>query len=190
MKIGKLENMPFPHIVGNHFFDESAIKYLLEWLEKDAPWKHKIASFYEQYEFSFEDVNLPSRLHEIISENFLNEVVAVIEQYFCVRLSRKIDIVAHKLNNGQKIRIHNDYLPGFETHRLLIQLNHGWSDDNGGMLFLFDEAKNLAKALRPECNTGLFFEISKKSLHAVSPVVCGDRFTLVLSFYAQDQLNK
>jgi hypothetical protein len=34
---------------------------------------------------------------------------------------------AHKLTAGQTIRIHNDWIRGEETHRVLIQVNDGWS---------------------------------------------------------------
>ncbi|QHN05363.1 2OG-Fe(II) oxygenase [Granulicella sp. WH15] len=98
----------------------------------------------------------------------------------------QIDITAHKLNRTQKIRIHNDARPDGETHRFLIQLNRGWSDENGGMLMLFrgPEVETLEDVILPTSRSAFGFEISPASYHAVSQVHQGDRYTLVFSFYA------
>ena len=89
---------------------------------------------------------------------------------------------------GQTIRIHNDYVEGHETHRLLIQLNDGWTDENGGMLMLFGSAshRDLKRVVRPLHGSALSFEISPDSYHAVSTIHGGERFTLVYSFKAQE----
>ena len=50
---------PFPHFSGQGLLGQPAGAALLEWLEQGAPWRLKIASFYEQYEFSVADAELP-----------------------------------------------------------------------------------------------------------------------------------
>ena len=63
---------------------------------------------------------------------------------FSCKLKNKVEVVAHRLSNNQTIKIHNDYIeePDFEleSHRLLIQLNRGWSENNGGFLILFNNS--------------------------------------------------
>ncbi len=159
---------------------------LLDWFEKDAPWVLRIAEFYEQHEFVVRNEVLPTHLREPFSAVELGSLREQVARLFDVQLSERIDVTAHRLTKGQRIRIHNDYIPGQETHRLLIQLNRGWIDENGGALMLFnsDEPTDVHRVFRPVHNTGLLFEISRDSLHAVTPIHNGERFTLVMSFFA------
>ena len=48
-------------------------------------------------------------------------------------LSERVDVTAHKLVAGQTIRIHNDYLPEGESHRLLLQLTEAGNPNTGGI---------------------------------------------------------
>ena len=101
------------------------------------------------------------------------------------RLRERIDCTAHKLVQGQTIRIHNDYIPGEETHRLLLQLNRGWRDAQGGYLMLFNsqDPSDVHRVFLPANDSVVGFAISERSNHAVSTVHGGERFTIVFSFY-------
>lgn len=180
-----LQDTPFRYQTIQESLDQEEANNLLEWLDNDAPWKLKIAEFYEQYEFSFQDKNIPEKIKNILSEKVIEEARLKTEEVFRVKLSKKVEITAHKLSEGQTIRIHNDFIPGQESHRLLIQLNNGWSQENGGLLMLFDNEAPISihRAILPIHNTGFIFEISKKSLHAVSTIKKGNRYTLVISFF-------
>ena len=96
------------------------------------------------------------------------------------------EVTAHKLLPGQTIRVHNDHRPRGETHRLLVQLNRGWDDEQGGLLLLFGSAAadDVRRILRPTHRSATAFEISPKSFHAVSTIRRGERYTLVYSFRA------
>lgn len=158
---------------------------LLAWLEEYDSWKLVEKDFYEQYEFSFLDVELPSHLSFFQQTTSLQLIKANIEEIFQTRLSDKIDFTAHKLIAGQRIRIHNDFIPGQESHRLIVQLNRGWDDKKGGLLLLFnsDNPSDVHKIITPVHNSAVAFKISPNSNHAVSTVYQGGRFTLVYSFY-------
>src|SRR3954465_12073601 len=82
--------------------------------------------------------------------------------------------------------IHNDYIGGEETHRLLVQLNRGWDVQDGGVLLLFGSVRpgDICRAVKPSHRSGFAFEISPNSFHAVSRMVNGERYTLVYSFRA------
>lgn len=172
--------------------EQSLAKAMLEWLEDGAPWKLRVADFYEQHEFSFDDVKLPNTLAKAFSQAALNELRMHMEDRFGIELSTRIDVTAHRLTLGQRIKIHNDYIPGEESHRLLIQLNRGWADANGGLLVFFNsnDPADVNRVLRPLHNTGVVFEISKSSLHAVTPIQAGDRYTLVLSFFPRTKCSQ
>lgn len=172
--------------------EQSLASAMLQWLEECAPWKLRVAEFYQQHEFSFDDVVLPDVLVETFSPSALEELRRHVEVLFGVDLSARIDVTGHRLTNGQRIKIHNDFIPGEESHRLLIQLNRGWEDANGGLLVFFNsnDPVDIHRVLRPLHNTGVVFEISESSLHAVTPIQAGDRYTLVLSFFHRTKCSR
>ena len=175
---------PFNYFTTPEIFSNGFDLELLEWLETYDAWKLVKKDFYEQYEFSLLDAQLPPHL-SFFQQSSLQIVKTKIEEIFQTRLSNKIDFNVHKLVAGQRIRIHNDFIEGQETHRLIIQLNCGWSDENGGLLLLFnsDNPSDIHKIITPVHNSGLAFKISPDSNHAVSTVYGGGRYTLVYSFY-------
>jgi hypothetical protein len=178
---------PFPHFVSPLALSTDASESILEWLEFEAPWKVVSADFYEQYEFSLWGVNLPPTITFLKDQSFLASSKRRVEEQFKIQLRPSFDLTAHKLVAGQTIRIHNDFIPGRETHRLLIQLNRKWNNDDGGLLLFFDgpEPSSVSKIFRPVHNSAIGFQISRVSNHAVSTIQSGERFTLVFSFYAE-----
>jgi Rps23 Pro-64 3,4-dihydroxylase Tpa1-like proline 4-hydroxylase len=178
-------SQPFPCFTVAQVFSEDLEHSLLAWLESEAPWQLTVMDFYEQYEFDFQDVDLPVNLKQLFSEDTLHELRKNVGRLLGVSLRPKIEITAHKLNRSQKIRIHNDARPSGETHRLLIQLNRGWDQANGGLLMLFrgPEVETLDTIISPISRSAFGFAISTASYHAVSQVHQGDRYTLVFSFY-------
>lgn len=182
---GDFFNHPFPYFVGNKGLVNDASIQLLDWFEKDAPWQLVEAEFYEQYEFDLREHELPKPIKPLSEWQNLLLVKSFVESAFKVQLSDRIDLTAHKLLPGQKIRVHNDFIPSAETHRVLIQLNRGWSDANGGLLMFFNsiEPSDIHRAFRPLHNSCVAFGISARSLHAVSTIHASERYTLVYSFY-------
>lgn len=178
-------SQPFPYVVSHESLDLAASCRILAWLESDAPWRLVETDFYEQFEFSLSDCQLPSDLAFLGSSDFLAAVKARMAALFGTVLGDRIDATAHRLLPGQRIRLHNDFIAGAETHRLLIQLNRGWKDENGGFLLFFNstDPSDLHKVFRPVHNSAVGFAITPESHHAVSTLQSGERFTLVYSFY-------
>lgn len=170
MKILSVGSEPFCHALVSDFIEKESLECVLSWLESSAPWRLRIAEFYEQYEFSFEEIDIPEEIKFLVSSDFLEGLKSILEGIFSVNLSSHVDVVAHKLVSGQRIRIHNDFIPEGETHRLVIQLNRGWSDSLGGLLILFgsEDSSDVKKIIRPISNSGIAFAISKKIIS------CGD----------------
>ncbi len=147
-----------------------------------APWALRIESFYEQHEFSLLATALDDEIADLVSPTFIEAVCEELRAWFGVDEGLVlVDVVAHRLTSGQTIRIHNDYLDGQETHRLMIQLNDGWSVERGGLLMLFagDTPESLRHIVMPTHASGFAFEISPSSYHAVSTIRDGERYTLV-----------
>jgi Rps23 Pro-64 3,4-dihydroxylase Tpa1-like proline 4-hydroxylase len=178
---------PFFYALSARAFDGDFVDQLLSWLETAAPWRLVETDFYEQFEFSFVDAELPQNIAALKERPLMDVLAAKAESLFGVKLSSRVDATAHRLVSGQRIRIHNDYIPAGETHRILIQLNRGWEDADGGFLLFFNSAnpRDVHRVLPPFNNTAVAFAISPDSHHAVSVVNGGVRYTLVYSFYAE-----
>lgn len=178
---------PFCYLLLGRVFPDAVVELLISWLERDGRWRLVETDFYEQYEFSLMDAELPMALAHLVDRAGLDETRHFIEREFGCRLTDRVDLVAHKLLPGQRIAVHNDYLVGEETHRLTVQLNRGLSDEDGGFFMLFNscDAADIHRVLRPVSNTAIAFEISTKSHHAVSRLHRGERYTLVYSFHAR-----
>lgn len=183
----EFKSEPFDHFTLPQAFDNQESLEILSWLETEAPWKLVKADFYTQYEFDLEGIKLPESIAFLSQRWFLNYLIERFEKIFSVRLSKKVDLTAHKLITGHTIRIHNDFIPGQETHRLLIQLNRNWCDENGGFLIFFNspDPKDIHRLIRPGHNSLSGFAISPNSNHAVSTIHNGERYTLVYSFYGR-----
>ncbi len=177
---------PFHYFISPKAFENEESFLILNWLENDAPWKLVETDFYEQYEFDFLDVQMPEKLAFLSERNFLDYLTGEYEHLFSAKLESKVDLTAHKLLPGQTIRLHNDFISGQETHRLIIQFNRGWKDENGGFLLFFNSSnpKDIHRVVRPIHNSSVGFAISPESNHAVSTIYSGERYTLVYSFYA------
>jgi hypothetical protein len=176
---------PFRHFTIRRCINDVTASALLDWFETEAPWHLVKTNFYEQYEFSLFDAELPSYAGLLIEPRGVAHARSQMAVLFGVEFEQRVNVVAHKLSPGQRIAIHNDYLAGEETHRLVVQLNRGLDDDAGGMFILFNSAdpSDIHQVLRPLHLSGLGFEISARSFHAVSRMHAGDRYTLVFSFY-------
>jgi Rps23 Pro-64 3,4-dihydroxylase Tpa1-like proline 4-hydroxylase len=178
---------PFPYAVSARALDDRVSADILAWLESEAPWKLVETDFYEQFEFSFLDAVLPVELMFLKEQTFIDSLATEVRKLFGVKLAGNVDATAHRLLPGQRIRIHNDFIPKAETHRLLIQLNRGWEDGDGGFLLFFNspDPADVHKVLRPIHNSAVAFTISPDSHHAVTTVHGSERYTLVYSFYAE-----
>ena len=185
----RLESDPFPFSVVPHALCDSIEQATLLWFEQAAPWDLTEESFYSQHEFDMRDLELPSDVAQLAADSTLAAMRELTSELFRRRLGAAVDVTAHRLTAGQRIRIHDDYLEEGETHRLVVQLNRGWAFGDGGHLLLFGSRKpeDVRIVLAPMSKQALLFEISERSHHAVSKVVCGERYSIVYSFYAVDR---
>lgn len=174
---------PFPHIFSMRAMDPDIALQVLQWLETCAHWKLVETNFYEQFEFSLRDVEIPEHLSFLEDGSLASAVLKHMSSMFNTPLTDKVGIVAHKLTPGQRIRIHNDCLEGGETHRLVIQFNSGWTSTNGGFSIIFSSAnaEDIHRIVKPIHNSAVGFSISSNSHHAVSTVYNHTRYSLVCS---------
>ena len=86
MSFASLESFdsPFPHFVWRRVLGVSQIRALASWLEQIDAWKLIETDFYEQYEFSFLDVDLPSELAFLTSPGFLQRIRGSAGVFRCI----------------------------------------------------------------------------------------------------------
>ena len=187
-ELGSIEHdtQPFEHFMG-HGVQSDAGHEWLDWLETDAPWELTTTDFYEQYEFSLLHASLAPVVQYLACPESLTSLRHRMARHFRHPLSERVDVTAHKLVPNQTIRIHNDFIPGGESHRLLLQLNRGWEPEHGGYLMFFSgpEPETVTKVMEPRHGSVQAFAISPRSYHAVSTVHGGERFTVVYSFHSE-----
>jgi Rps23 Pro-64 3,4-dihydroxylase Tpa1-like proline 4-hydroxylase len=180
------DSEPFAHFWANGAFDNQMELDMLDWLKSTRNWQLTETDFYEQYEFSLLSSELPTHLKCLISEETIQYIERRFEEIFQIESLSLVGVVAHKLVENHRIGIHNDFINGEETHRLIIQINSGWKEENGGYLMLFSssEVKDVAKIIIPFSNSVVGFEISERSYHAVSKIYNFSRYTIVYTFKA------
>jgi Rps23 Pro-64 3,4-dihydroxylase Tpa1-like proline 4-hydroxylase len=183
------KSVPFKFFSSTQNTNEATISVWLDWFENKAPWRLIETDFYEQHEFSLLNIELPECLSGLVSKNTLGDLKSQVEELFNVKISNKIEVVAHKLVKGQTIRIHNDFLniPDRETHRVLLQLNRNFDENSGGFLMIFKgrEPEDIVEIIEPTSGSVQGFEISSESNHAVSTIHNGERYTVVYSFRSE-----
>ena len=184
-----IRKKPFPYFYCFPNINNVLLEKLRYWFEKNAPWNYVETDFYEQYEFNFKDVKVEEDISYFVSKNFQKDLLELMHKIFSCKFHSKIDIVGHKLVKGQKIGIHNDFLENeeSETHRLLLQINLDWDENQGGFLMFFDDTKNhnISDVFIPINGSLQGFAISKKSHHAVSTIYSDkERYTIIYNFYA------
>jgi Rps23 Pro-64 3,4-dihydroxylase Tpa1-like proline 4-hydroxylase len=175
---------PFPHIRVPSLLPEQTAEALLTWLDADAPWKLCVTDFYEQHEFSMLQCSAPPEIAEVVSDAFVDKIARELSERLGAPQLALVDVAVHRLIEGQTIRIHNDHIGDEETHRLVVQLNRGWSIEQGGLFMIFerDAPESVADVMLPVHRSAFGFEISARSHHAVSTIHSGSRDTLVYTF--------
>jgi Rps23 Pro-64 3,4-dihydroxylase Tpa1-like proline 4-hydroxylase len=179
-------DLPFPHAAGAGILPIDFARALHTWLLETDRWHLTTADFYDQYEFSLLDAPLPADLAALLAPGTLDAAVQELCRVFTQPALRLVDVTAHRLVDGQRIALHDDYLGPEETHRLVLHLSPDWQDAHGGYLMLFSsaDATHVSHVVRPAFNTGFAFEISPQSHHAVSQIHGLDRYSVVFTFQA------
>lgn len=179
-----IEESPFKHFSLVSVLKNEIESELLKWFESTDAWGYTETDFYTQYEFSFFDVDVPERLQCLLDNLTVSSIENEFKKVYNTSSLQLVGVTAHKLVDGYRMGVHNDFIGDEETHRFLIQINDNWDENKGGYLMLFNstEAEDVSKIVLPLNNTGFGFEISPKSYHAVSTVYDFSRYTLVYTF--------
>lgn len=191
LSAGETVAYPYPHFLVDEMFAPEFADDLLRWLAEGDHWFLSQQKFYEQYEFELASMPLPTAVAPLTRPDVLAWLISLCESRFGEPLFSGVSIAAHKLVAGQYIGVHNDAPSsqcGMETHRLVVQLNHGRGSLVGGelQLFLQRTAPTPSSAYSPRHNAAFGFKLTPKSYHAVARVEAGERYSLIFTFRGAD----
>ncbi len=182
----ELLHLPFRFFGCDDVLDADIAAELLHWFRECSCWKPHDGGFYHLHNFSLlKAQSLPESLHCLRSPSTLEQLKQRMSNVFGCTLGARVDVVGQRMEAGHQVGIHTDYRAGMETHRLLLYVGDDWQLDNGGLLLFFDRPVEEAVQLGipPNHRSAVGFEISKRSHHAVSPILSGTRYALCYSFY-------
>jgi hypothetical protein len=169
------QQYPFPFFSVDSAFSQERCAELEKLFTLDGAWEHQDGVFYR---CSLLDVT------ELIGAEFQAEVLARMRVITGLPLVDRMLVTAQRMLPGQVIGVHSDRpLLGFETVRLIVQLNKHWQTKHGGVLelFLVPEGK-VVSSVNPEYNSALGFVLHPDSYHAVTEAA-ELRQTVVFNFW-------
>ena len=184
---------PFRHVTIDNFIDEDIASSLLQWFDEDAHWNAKaIPGLGTLSSVNLHTSELGCQLDFLTGEPFLSHVRQRMSELFETKLEGFVDLTAHRMTQSQQIGLHNDVStlpPAFRfTHRLVLYLNHQYSEECGGALRLTNapspsRSSPAQKRILPLHRSAFGFEISESSYHAIETVRQGTRYNLSFTFY-------
>ena len=182
---------PFPHFAIPDLFDAYTASAVLDWLEQEVPWAVESRNFYVHHGCTGLTRRASGSPAAVIgAPETLQCMRKHLERIFGITLSSShFDLAAHRMLPGHRIGIHTDTPAyGTETHRLLINLNAGFDDEQGGHLVLLDlsDPEDSAVVVRPVHNSAVAMEFSDHSWHCVDEIKAGKRYSLVYSFWVEN----
>jgi hypothetical protein len=184
-----VSRQPYPHFEAANCLEAGIAESLLAWLSEEAPWQPRKLQGYDGYaDISLQIAGLPPRLKFLLAPETLSHLRMSMGSFLRTEAEGYVKVTAHRLVAGSSLKPHCDLAPLRFTHRLLVQLNRGWTRENGGLLCLFHgdpsvEKNTKQKLILPVNGSAFAFEVSRRSFHAVTPVVAGERYTLSYTFY-------
>jgi Rps23 Pro-64 3,4-dihydroxylase Tpa1-like proline 4-hydroxylase len=180
---------PFPHFEAEDFLDVPLADALLTWFEEKANWQvRKLVGYAGYSDISLMPVDLPRGIDALVLPETFSYLRSCMGKFFKIEPEGYVRVTAHRLLAGASLRPHTDLAPLRFTHRLIVQLNRGWTHDNGGLLCIADSERSCSekkspKLITPTHNNAFAFEVSERSFHSVTQVVKGERYTLSYTFY-------
>jgi Rps23 Pro-64 3,4-dihydroxylase Tpa1-like proline 4-hydroxylase len=188
-----VETSPFRHFTIENFIDEDLASSLLRWFEQEADWNARsIAGLGTLSSVDLHTSELGPRLDFLTGDPFLSHVRRHMSELFGTKLEGFVDLTANRMTRNQEIGLHNDVStlpPAFRfTHRLVLYLNHQYSEEYGGALRLANTLSKSQSALAqkrilPVHRSAFGFQISESSYHAIEPIRKGTRYNLSFTFY-------
>jgi len=176
---------PYPHAVGSRLFMPLLADIWLAHLEGITNWRCASAGFYSVDAIGIDPGVCGPDLMALVQEPGERQLETAASELFGIPLKLHGPLVAHRMGLDHFVGIHSDApATGEETHRIVIFLARNPKPDHGGHFLLLDEPvlRGARRLLPLFHNSGVAFVLESGSYHAVTSVVKGERFSLILSF--------
>jgi len=192
-KINYFEN-PYKYCQITEVFSQEVADSLLNWLES-IEFTKKEEEFYRNSWFNISSEVLPDNLKLVFSHKNLKKIKSNVEKIFGVTFTEDMLIFGQKYEPGEGTLIHTDYMEPtnrnyqyFFTHRMIVYLNHGWEEKQGGLFGVFSSSdpKDIISTFEPIHNTAVSLSHGPSSYHAVSSVNEGIRYAIQFSFLSKE----
>ncbi len=166
---------PFPFFSQCQALGEERCVSLARLFTTEADWQARDDSFYSCF---LRDVSAE------VPEELLAAVLHRMRAITGLPLTDQVVVSAQRMEPGQAVGVHSDRpLLGYESARLVLQLNPGWRPEHGGLLQLHESpAGPPVVALEPEHDAAFGFVLHEGSYHAVTPV-SRTRRSVVFNFW-------
>lgn len=142
-----------------------ACEALARLFDEDVPWARHDASFYACFLAVVTDrvdpallAALPPRMGELLG----------------LPLTTKVHVTIQRMEPGDHALVHTDRpLAGYESARLVVQLNPDWRADDAGLLEVHatDRGDDVCHSLAPRWDHAFAFAMTPGSHHAVTPAI-------------------
>lgn len=175
---------PYPHLHVNDVLKPSIANEILNWLKKTKFWEVQDTTNQKSMAFNLEPSIIPEEFDNLFNGPALIKLLHRFEEIFNESFDNKMVVTAFKHRKGEGTAIHNDFGADANfTHRFILYLNEGWTEQDGGSLGLFcsESIESLVKVINPVHNTGVGLVFGPDSHHAVGAVREGVRYSLVFS---------
>src|SRR5262249_30324136 len=197
---------PFPHIVIDDLFEPKALRTVLEeWPKPDADVEqHNDGTFVRDkigttWRSSFGPATL-SYFAELGSARFLLALEKLTGMWGLMGDPYMFGGGLHATSTGGKLAVHADFNkhPRFALDRrlnLLVYLNEGWTEENGGWLELWDEQmQTCGQRVLPVFNRTVIFSTTRTSYHGQPEPIVGPpdlrRRSIALYFYSNGRADE
>lgn len=166
---------PFPFFHVTSAFTAEQCIVLEQTFSTPGEWQHRDGAFYR---CSLREVT------EKIPAAFRAEVIERMREITGLPLVDRLVVTAQRMLPGQVIGIHSDRpLLGYESLRLVVQLNQHWQTEHGGVLELFATPDGEAVfSVNPGYNEAFGFLLHAESYHGVTEVTQARR-SVVFNFW-------
>ncbi len=169
------QNEPFPFFRCDRAFGAEACAGFEELFAAEASWQARDDAFYSCF---LRDVTaeLPAEL--------LRAAAVRMRAITGLALTDQVVVSAQRMEPGQVVGVHSDRpLLGYEGARLVLQLNHAWRREHGGLLELYDSPEGVPVAeVEPVYDAAFGFLLHEGSYHGVQRV-SRTRRSLVFNFW-------
>ena len=169
-------HQPFDYFTCDDALPAPLLKQLCASYDRPLNWQHHTDSFYRAY---LCDVS------ELLDEGFCQALSARMAALVGMPLTSTVRATLQRMEAGQYALPHTDRpLPGYEAVRLVVQLNPGWEDGDGGLLCIHpdEQGAQTARTHPPRWNSAFGFAMGPRSFHSVQPTRAARR-TVVLNLW-------